>query len=142
VNAQVIAKEMGVVVNERREADVKNFLNLLTVEYEAGEEKRSISGTVFGPANLRIVKIDDFYLEVKPEGHLLFYSNIDRPGMLASVGSVLAKAHINIAGVSLGRIHAGKNAVTIMGVDSDIPDPVLREIMQLDGVFDSKVVHL
>jgi D-3-phosphoglycerate dehydrogenase len=97
---------------------------------------------VFGPTNLRIVKIDDLQLEAKPEGHLLIYSNIDRPGMLASVGLVLANARINIGGVSLGRIEAGKNALTIMSVDSDIPAAVLNEIMRVDGVLDSKVVYL
>jgi D-3-phosphoglycerate dehydrogenase len=142
INAPVIAKEMGVVVNERREREAKNFLHLLTLEYETEKEKRSISGTVFGPTNLRIVKIDDFLLEAKPEGYLLFYSNVDRPGMLASVGAVLANARINIAGVSLGRVEAGKNAMTIMSVDGDIPSAVLNEIMRLDGVLDSKVVYL
>lgn len=142
VNAPVIAKEMGVVVNERREQEPENYLHLLTLEYETEKEKRSVSGTVFGHTDFRIVKIDGFYLEVKPEGYLLIYSNIDRPGMLASVGSILARSNINIAGVSLGRIEAGKSALTIMSVDSDIPDSVLKEIMQIDGVFDSRVVHL
>jgi D-3-phosphoglycerate dehydrogenase len=142
INAPVIAKEMGVVLNERREREAGNFLHLLTVEFETEREKRSISGTVFGPTNLRIVKIDDFQLEAKPEGHLLIYSNLDRPGMLASVGLVLANARINIAGVSLGRIEAGKNALTIMSVDSDIPAAVLNDIMHVDGVLDSKVVYL
>ena len=140
VNAPVIAREMGVVVNERREQEAENFLNLLTIEYETEKEKRSVSGTVFAQTNIRIVKIDGYYLEVKPEGYLLFYSNIDRPGMLASVGSILAKSNINIAGVALGRLEAGKSALTIMSVDSDIPDSVLKEIMRIDGVFDSKVV--
>jgi D-3-phosphoglycerate dehydrogenase len=142
INAPVITREMGVIVNERREREAKNFLHLLTVEYETEKEKRSISGTVFGPTNLRIVRIDDFQLEAKPEGHLLFYSNADRPGMLASVGAVLANARINIAGVSLGRIEAGKNALTIMSIDSNIPTETLDEIMRVDGVFDSKVVYL
>ncbi len=142
VNAQVIAKEMGVVVNERREAEGRSFRHLLTVEYETEKEKRSISGTVFGSANLRIVKIDEFYLEANPEGHLLIYSNVDRPGMLASVGSILARSNINIAGVALGRIEAGKHALAIMSVDSDIHADVLREIAGLEGVFDAKVVGL
>jgi D-3-phosphoglycerate dehydrogenase len=142
VNALVIAREMGVVVNERREGESRSFVHLLTLEYETEREKRSISGTVFGPTNLRIVKIDGYQLEAKPEGHLLIYSNVDRPGMLASVGLVLANARINIAGVSLGRIEAGKNALTIMSVDSDIPSAALKEITRVDGVLDSKVVYL
>jgi D-3-phosphoglycerate dehydrogenase len=82
VNAKVIAKEIGAVVDERREAGGRDFRHLLTVEYETENERRSISGTVFGSANLRDVKIDEFYLEANPEGYLLIYSNVDRPGCL------------------------------------------------------------
>lgn len=142
VNAPIIAKEMGVLVNERKEQDTENYLHLLTLEFETEKEKRSLSGTVFAQANIRLVRIDGYYFEVKPEGHMLFYSNIDRPGMLARVGSVLANANINIAGVSLGRVDAGSIALTIMSVDSDIPDAVLEEIRKIDGVFDAKVVYL
>lgn len=53
------------------------------------------------------MRIDDFHLEVNPEGYLLFYANIDRPGMLASVGATLAEEKINIAGLSLGRDKPG-----------------------------------
>ncbi len=142
VNAPLIAKEMGIILNERKEKGGENYLHLLTVEYETDKEKRSFSGTIFGSSTVRIVKINGFHFEVKPEGYMLFYSNIDRPGMLASVGSILAKANINIAGLSLGRYEMGKKALTVMNVDSDIPLTVLKEIAQIDGVFDAKIVKL
>ncbi len=142
VNAPVIAKEMGVIVNERKEQESENYIHLLTLEFETDKEKRSFSGTVFAHANIRLVKIDGYYLEVKPEGYMLFYTNLDRPGMLARVGTVLASANINIAGVALGRVDAGSRALTIMSVDDDIPDAVLEEIRRIEGVFDAKVVSL
>ena len=142
VNAPVIAAEMGVFVNEKMEREAENYIHLFTVEYETDKESRSLSGTVFAHSNPRLVRIDGFYFEVKPEGHLLFYSNIDRPGMLASVGLVLAKANINIAGLSLGRVEDEKRALTIMSIDSDIPDSVLHQITQIEGVSEAKVVYL
>jgi D-3-phosphoglycerate dehydrogenase len=73
---------------------------------------------------------------------MLLYSNIDRPGMLASVGSILAASNINIAGLSLGRSGVGEKALTIMAVDNEIPPAVVKQIESVDGILDAHVVSL
>jgi D-3-phosphoglycerate dehydrogenase len=142
VNAPVIAKEMGVVVNEKGEVEGGDFPNLLTLSCKTEREVHTLSGAVFGQKDIRIVRMDGFHLEAKPEGHLLLYSNIDRPGMLASVGSLLAQANINIAAVSLGRVEPGKEALTIMSTDSEIPRPVLKKIGRISGILNASVIRL
>ena len=109
---------------------------------QTDKEERSISGTVFGENDMRIVGMDRFHFEIVPEGHLMFYSNLDRPGMLAAVGSLLASSKVNIAGMSLGRSAPGEKAITVMSVDSDIPASVLKEISKIEGVFEVKTAKL
>ncbi len=65
---------------------------------------------------------------------MLFYSNIDKPGMLANVGKILADANINIAGLSLGRLDIGKEAFTVINVDSEINKDVAKKISSINGV--------
>ncbi|MCS7228769.1 MAG: phosphoglycerate dehydrogenase [Candidatus Kryptonium sp.] len=142
INAPVIANEMGLSVSERTSEDKGNYTHLLKFEVRTDKEKRTVAGTVFGNKDIRIVGVDDFHFEFKPEGILLVYSNIDRPGMLASVSSILARSNINIAGLSLGRYGVGKNALTVMSVDNEISQDVLREISSVDGIFDVRVVKL
>ncbi len=142
VNATLIAKEMGIAVSEKKEQGGKHHSHLLTVEIQAESENRTISGTVFGGSELRIVGVDKFHVEVVPEGHFLFYSNKDRPGMLAAVGSLLASANVNIAGMSLGRSAPGENALAVMSIDSDISESVIREISKISGVYEVKAVKL
>ncbi len=142
VNALFLAKEMGIAVSEMKEQDGEHYSELLTITMQTEKEERSISGTVFGETDMRIVGIDRLHFEVVPEGYLLFYSNIDRPGMLAAVGSLLASSDVNIAGLSLGRSAPGERAITVMSVDSDIPAPVLKEISKIEGVFEVKTVKL
>ncbi len=134
VNSTFLAKEMGIKINETKSGENLNYTNLLSVEFLSDKEKRFFAGTVFGSNEIRIVKIDDYLLEVKPEGHLLFYSNIDKPGMVAAVGRVLAEAKINIAGLSLGRLEAGKDALSIVNVDNEIDESVVNKISELEGV--------
>jgi D-3-phosphoglycerate dehydrogenase len=142
VNAQAIAEEAGLEVEWRKEGEKDSYTSLLTVSFETNKESRRFSGTVFGNVHARIVQIDEFRFEVNPEGHLLFYSNIDRPGMLAGVGAILAAEGINIAGLSLGRDEPGKRALTVINVDSVLPSSVLTKLGKMDGVFEVKAVTL
>jgi len=142
INAPVIAREMGLIVDEERESDNVSYAHLITVRYETSTEEHRFCGTVFGNSHARIVQIDDYHFEVVPEGHLLIYTNIDRPGMLASVGARLAAENINIAGLSLGRDKPGQKALTVINVDTPISMEMLRKLQKIDGVFEVRSVRL
>lgn len=142
INAPILATEMGLVVNEQRESDGENYTNLLRVRYETEQGAREAAGTVFGSTTVRFVKLDQFRFEVRPEGHLLIYNNIDKPGMLARVGSILARHNVNIAGVSLGRVAAGANALTVMNIDSGIREEAMKELLAQEGISNLRLVHL
>ncbi|MBE0556476.1 MAG: ACT domain-containing protein, partial [Proteobacteria bacterium] len=77
-----------------------------------------------------------------PQGHLLLYKNLDRPGMLAAVGSILASEGINIGGLALGRLGPGEVAMTVMNVDSPILGGVLSRLKGLDGVSEVRAIKL
>ncbi len=142
INATVLAREMGLAVKEQREIDGENFVNLLGLRYETDREVREVAGTVFAPSSIRLVKMDGFRIEVNPAAHLLIYVNVDKPGMLARVGSILATHDVNIAGVSLGRSAIGAKALTVMNIDSDIPKEALDQLCSVEGVTQVRVVHL
>jgi len=142
INAPFIAEELGLAVGETREPEEGNYPNLLRLRYTTDKEVREFAGTVFGTSAVRLVSIDNFRFEVRPEGDLLVYTNVDRPGMLARVGEVLARHKVNIAGLSLGRSGVGANALAVMNIDSPIPPAALEELRGLDGVSSLKTVHL
>lgn len=142
INAPLIARERGIFSAEGKEQEHSVYTHLVRVQYETDKETRMLMGTVVGRHNVRIVGIDTFHFEINPEGYMLFYSNVDRPGMLAAVGSILAEEQINIAGVALGRFSAGKQALTIMSLDSPISQNILDRISRLQGVSDAKLVRL
>ena len=142
INAPFLAKELGLTIGESREASGGSYPAMLRIRYETEKEVREYAGTVFGASSVRFVMIDGFRFEVNPEGHLLIYYNIDRPGMLAQVGAILAKYDVNIAGLALGRKAIGENALTVMNVDSDIPPGALGLLRAVSGVTDIRVMHL
>jgi D-3-phosphoglycerate dehydrogenase / 2-oxoglutarate reductase len=141
VNAPVHASDMGLIVNEQRESSTESFANVLRLKFSGEQGEREIAGTVYGTSTIRLVRIDGFRFELSPDGYLLIYNNIDKPGMLARVGAVLAGHNVNIGGVSLGRTAVGQNALTVMNIDSDIPVGAMNELFDIEGIMNLRVVH-
>jgi D-3-phosphoglycerate dehydrogenase len=142
INAPLLASEMGLTVSEQHEPERGDYANVLRVRFVADGGTRELAGTVFGSSNPRLVRLDEFRFEVRPDGYLLIYNNIDKPGMLALVGGVLAKHNVNIAGVSLGRVGIGTNALTIMNIDSDIPRLAIDELLNQEGITNLRLIRL
>lgn len=134
INAPVLIKEKGIKVNETKTGDHFNYTNLITVDFITTTGKKSLSGTIFGTNEIRVVKVDDYFLEFKPEGNLLIYSNLDKPGVLANVGKLLSEENVNIAGLSLGRIEEGKEALTVINLDQAISQKIIERIKLLPDV--------
>jgi D-3-phosphoglycerate dehydrogenase len=134
INAPVLAEDMGLRFSETREAEHGSYTNLVEVEVQAGDETHVVGGTIFHGTDLRLVRIDTYELEAKPEGEMILYRNVDKPGMLATVGDLLARANINIGALALGRKARGEMALTAVSVDDEVPADVLQQIAGLDGV--------
>jgi D-3-phosphoglycerate dehydrogenase len=134
LNANLVARERGITLQLHQGKEDVAYAQVITVRYETDQEQRSLSGTMFGNNDVRIINIDGFHFEIRPEGTLLVYSNIDKPGMLAAVGGVLAKSNINIAGLSLGRYGPAQKALTVVSLDSPASGGVLNEISSIEGV--------
>jgi D-3-phosphoglycerate dehydrogenase len=142
INAPVLATDMGLSVLEQRGGGERDYLNSLSVRLETSRGAVELAGTVYGASSPRLVRWDRFRIEVNPSGSMLIYRNIDRPGVLASVGSILAAHSINIAGVSLGRTAVGEEALTVMNIDSEVPQEVLTRLGEVEGVSGLCAVRL
>ncbi len=142
INAPALAREMGLAIEEQRHSEPADFTDLIEVALETDSGTRSMAGTVLGEDDARLVGLDRFRFEAKPEGHILFYQNVDRPGMLATVGGLLAEAGINIASLALGRDRPGETALTAIGLDDPVPPEVVRQVEAIEGVKDVRVVHV
>ena len=142
VNAPFLAQELGLSVGVRQDSAEEDFPVRVTVTYETDQDEHELSGVVFGRSATRLIGLDRYRLNVNPEGFLLVYRNLDRPGMLARVGGILADHGVNIGEVSLGRSAAGAEALTIMSVDSRVPQAAVDGISRVDGVSQVRLVDL
>ena len=126
VNAKLVARSMGVDVDERHTTRSLDPESPLLVEV-VGDERLRIAGAQL-ESEPRITRIDSFRVNMQPSGIFLVVTHQDRPGVIAAVSTLLAKNDINIAGIELGRDHPRGHAVMIMGVDDPVPSDLLEEI--------------
>jgi D-3-phosphoglycerate dehydrogenase len=52
----------------------------------------------------------------------------DRPGIVAIYGQAFGEANINIAGMQIAREKAGGQALSVLTVDSRVPDDLLETV--------------
>ncbi len=142
VNAMALAKERGIGVAEGTSSEGGDFSSLIKFTLETEHEKRSAEGTVIGKGEPHVVAVDGLHLDIIPEGVMITFSNVDRPGIVGKVGMILGRNKINIAGLHLGRIAIGKRAVSIFSVDNPVPPNVLKELTALDELADVRVVTI
>jgi D-3-phosphoglycerate dehydrogenase / 2-oxoglutarate reductase len=112
------------------------------VEVEETDGRRVIGGTVLGRRDQRIREIDQFRIDLQPTGTMLFARHMDRPGIIGSVGTLMGRAGINIAGMHVGREEKGKRAIMVLTVDEPVPEPLLEEIKGEIGADFVRLVDL
>jgi D-3-phosphoglycerate dehydrogenase len=134
INSPIIAKEMGIKITESASDQSDHFINLVSVCVVTTDMTTTVSGTIFGKHDPRIVKINNFGLELIPEGHLVLIYNMDKPGAIGSIGTTLGKHAINISRMQVGQDQDGENNIIFLRTDTQIPDDVLEELRALPMV--------
>jgi D-3-phosphoglycerate dehydrogenase len=154
INAQVLAKERGLVIVEQKSTTPAEFANQVTLRVMGDDETSSssadeeridaLTGTVIHDEP-RLVRVGHYWSEFVPEGHILFCRNLDQPGMIGQVGTILGKAGVNIRHMGVGKPRPSgitDPALMVISVDDSIPQWALKEIGQTGDIFGVKVVNL
>ena len=166
INASLLAKQWGLEILEQKSTVPSEFANLVTLRLlsanghassfagkpGSGDERVEVlSGTVMH-GEPRVVCVGRYWTEFVPEGNILFCRNLDQPGMIGQVGTVLGRAHVNIRHMDVGPIvrtprsqqaqSTSATALMIVSVDDPIPAWALEEIGAAGEIFGLTMVKL
>lgn len=141
INAPYFAKDRNILVKESKTESLRKYNDLVVFSVKTDKDEITLGGTVFADKVGRIVFIDDFRIDVIPDGNLLYFRNQDRPGVIGKVGTILGENHINIAGFELSRQSDGE-AMAFVNIDSTIPKNVIDKIISIDGMIEAKLVEV
>ncbi|GJL52391.1 MAG: D-3-phosphoglycerate dehydrogenase [Nitrospirales bacterium] len=143
VNAPVVAKERGIEVKEVKSSDAGDFTSLIRLKVDTGQKSYHLAGTLFHKQEPRIVEINQFQVEVICDGQMILIDNVDRPGVIGTVGRILGEHSVNIAQMQCARAEQqGGQALLILGLDAPPPKEVLDAVKQEDGVLSARLVDL
>ncbi|WP_427018415.1 phosphoglycerate dehydrogenase [Pseudarthrobacter sp. P1] len=144
VNAPILAEQRGINTRLIKTTESAEYRNVLTVRGALSDGSTvSVSGTLTGPKQIqKIVAVNGYDLEIPVSDHLLVISYADRPGVIGTLGRILGENGINIAGMQVARNTVGGQALSLLTVDSSVPQEVLDAIKTEIGATMAREVDL
>jgi D-3-phosphoglycerate dehydrogenase len=125
--APLLAKDSGLTVEESI-GDPKTYKNTVEITLDAEKCKVSLIGTITEEGRMRIVKVNEYWLDFVPNGKLILFQNHDRPGVIGKIGNILGESKINIANFALGRKDNSGLALGALEIDSDIDESIRKKL--------------
>ncbi|MEW1973557.1 phosphoglycerate dehydrogenase [Microbacterium profundi] len=140
VNAPLFAEQRGIEARLIVEKESPEYRNLTTLRGALADGTvLTVAGTLAGTRMVqKIVGINGHDIEVPIETHHVVMQYTDRPGIVAVYGQKFGDAGINIAGMQVARREAGGQALTVLTVDSRVPEELLAEV---GAAIDAKVMR-
>lgn len=112
---------------------------LLKVEAASGRTVE-VQASSLGGGRIMINKLDGIQINVTGERPALIVHNLDQPGHVAEVTSLMAHKSINIATMNVYRDKRGGYAVMVLETDQNIPDSAIQWLKRVEGII--KVTRL
>ena len=108
----------------------------------SGENGRKIEvqAASIGGGRILIAKLDGIEVNFTAEKPTLIVHNVDQPGHVAQVTTMLAERNVNIATLQLYRDKRGGYAVMVIETDQEVPQDSVEWLEQLNGII--KVTYI
>jgi D-3-phosphoglycerate dehydrogenase len=142
VNASVVAQDRGIAVSETQTNESAGYKNLLTMKVMTDTTKLTISGSILYKGGSRIVSIGGYTMDMVPEGAVIISRHLDKPGVIGRASTILGESQINIAGMQVGRVRPGEEAIMVLNVDSDVTEEVMTAIRGMPGIYSAKFARI
>ena len=133
VSAPAVLKHRGTSLTESRRETSPIYGSLIRIKVLTGGRWRTLAGVV-NAGTAKIVEVKGMPLEADFHPVMLLINNLDKPGFIGALGTLLGEANINIATFHLGRQAAEHDAIAIVGVDQLVPEAVQHSLRALPHV--------
>ncbi|HJW95631.1 MAG TPA: phosphoglycerate dehydrogenase [Thermoanaerobaculia bacterium] len=142
VNAEQIAQQRGITIGSSSDPNPRDYANLITFRASSQHDEVCVSGTLFSERSQRVVSVNNFRIEFKPEGHMLYIINKDVPGVVGRVGTILGEHLVNIAEYNLARTTSGGKAMSVVTIDSAPAADAVSALRLNPAIEEVKLVRL
>lgn len=131
VNAEKVAEQHGLKINEIANVDESSYVSSVGVTLITDNSTNQVVSTISGN-DARIIQVNQHIVDfsAKQSSNMLIIKNNDEPGAIGEIGSMLGKLGININSmyVSPG---VDSNAMMVVGIDRILDTKEVNEILKL-----------
>jgi D-3-phosphoglycerate dehydrogenase len=145
INAAAVAAERGIRLHEsKREAVLGGAGSVLELALHTRDGHNRASATVLHGYAPRLLASDGIDIEVPLQGTLIAIRNLDVPGVIGRIGTILGEHRVNIANFSLGRSHepGTSTAIAVVQVDGEVTPAVLDALEKTEAITEVRLVQL
>jgi D-3-phosphoglycerate dehydrogenase / 2-oxoglutarate reductase len=142
VNAMALARERGIIIEERAAEAPGDFGTLVQTEVSTERKTYVASGTLFGKQFLRLVRLGTYLLDAHIDGTLMIFTHRDRPGLIGFIGKTFGDEGINIGQMNVGREEQGGEAIGVVNLDSAPTAKALETVQAHPDVLSVSVIKL
>ena len=148
INVEHLARSRGIELAQVHEPAPPQGLvgDIVGVRADGPDgESHRVLGTVYADGLPRVLRIDNFAMDMIPEGNMVVVVNQDQPGVIGAVGSSFGDAKVNIADMVISR-DFGKDgtatALMLIKTDSQPPAALLDKLRAKPNIKRVKAVTL
>ena len=149
INVEHLARSRGIELVQIHEPQPPAGLSWRYRRHSRGSHRTAnrhrILGTVYADGLPRVIRVDNFELDMIPEGQMVMIVNRDEPGVIGTVGSSFGDAKVNIADMVIIREKNPDGTATafmILKTDSEAPQALLNRLRARPNIVRVASVNL
>jgi D-3-phosphoglycerate dehydrogenase / 2-oxoglutarate reductase len=140
-----VSAERGIRVHEEKKEEGSGGAGtVLKLSLHSAGGDTTASATVLHGSSPRLLSCDGIDIEAPLHGTLLFIRNLDVPGVIGRIGTILGEHKMNIANFALGRSHrsAQHNALAVVQIDGRVVPSALDALEATEAITEVRLIEL
>ncbi|KAL1551839.1 D-3-phosphoglycerate dehydrogenase 2, chloroplastic [Salvia divinorum] len=146
VNADFIAKQKGLRISEEKLlVDSSSESPIDSIQVQISNVGSKFESALLDNGNISIegrvkdgvphlTRVGAFSVDVSLEGNLILYRQVDQPGMIGTVGTILGESNVNVSFMSVSRTVKRVKAIVAIGVDEAPNKETLKKIGEVPAI--------
>ena len=134
INARSVAESRGIALSTLADSNLSLVKNVVAVKVESADGADwELLGYLDQQGGKRLIRVNDFHIDVLLDGPLLMVLNDDVPGVVGEVGTLLGNNAVNIAEYSLSRLQ-GDTALSLIKCDSAPSEDIIEKLKSISSI--------
>ena len=141
ISAPYEAQERGIKLAEVKEPSDR-YASTIRVTVTGEKGIHTATGTPGRRGEPRLVGLEGYEIDAVMEGDVIVMRNLDRPGVIGAVGTLLGSRGINVSRMQVGLDEKRGQALALWNVDATVNGGVLDDLRAMDHVSSVHALRL